>query len=117
MSGAECWTMSGEGDRAGPRRRLRRGPASRVGGKLAIASSAQPRRENHVAEFVKRRVITAPDYPDSRIFQAGWGFCRRKVSAEMTDAELKVGLAFHGISCIAAFAVLLLYMRLKAEET
>ena len=28
---------------AGPRRRLRRGPASRVGGKLAIASSAQPR--------------------------------------------------------------------------
>ena len=34
----------------------------------------------------------------------------------MTDAELKVGLAIHGISCIAAFAVLL-YMRRKAEET
>ena len=33
----------------------------------------------------------------------------------MTDAELKVGLAFHGISCLAAFAVLL-YMRRKAEE-
>jgi len=33
----------------------------------------------------------------------------------MTDSELKVGLAFHGISCIAAFAVLL-YMRRKAEE-
>ena len=32
----------------------------------------------------------------------------------MTDAELKVGLAFHGISCIAAFAILL-YMRRKAR--
>jgi len=34
----------------------------------------------------------------------------------MTDAELKVGLAFHGNSCIAAFAILL-YMRRNAEET
>ena len=34
----------------------------------------------------------------------------------MTDAELKVGLAFHGISGIAAFAVLL-YMRCKAEAS
>ena len=42
-------------------------------------------------------------------------FCRGRVSAEMTDLELKVGLAFHGISCIAAFAILL-YMRRKAEE-
>jgi len=25
----------------------------------------------------------------------------------MTDSELKVGLAFHGISCVAAFAILL----------
>ena len=47
---------------AGPRRRLRRGPASRVGGKLAIASSAQPRRENRVAGFVKcSRGITVLD--------------------------------------------------------
>ena len=66
---------------AGPRRKLRRGPASRVGGKLAIASSAQPRRENHAAEFSSVRVgppfsikwipgFCGPDYPDSRIFQA-----------------------------------------------
>jgi len=34
----------------------------------------------------------------------------------MTDSELKVGLAFHGISCVAAFAILL-YMRHEAEET
>jgi len=42
-------------------------------------------------------------------------FCRGRVSAEMTDSDLKVGLAFLGFSCIAAFAVLL-YMRSKAEE-
>jgi len=35
----------------GPRCSLRRGPPSRVGGKSAIASSAQPKRENHAAEF------------------------------------------------------------------
>jgi len=34
----------------------------------------------------------------------------------MTDSELKVRLAFRGISNIAAFAFLL-YMRRKAEET
>jgi len=34
----------------------------------------------------------------------------------MTDSELKVALEIHGISRIAAFAVLL-YMRRKAEET
>jgi len=33
----------------------------------------------------------------------------------MTDSELKVGLAFQGISCVEAFAILL-YMRRKAEE-
>ena len=54
---------------AGPRRRLRRGPASRVGGKLAIASSAQPRRENRAAEFSSVRV--GPPFPDIQIL----GFC------------------------------------------
>jgi len=41
--------------------------------------------------------------------------CRGRVSAEMMDSELKVGLAFHGISCVAAFAILL-YKRRKAEQ-
>ena len=66
----------------GPRRSLlRRGPPSRVGGKLAIASSGQPRRENSGAEFSSVRVGTplainwipgfcGVDYPDSRIFRA-----------------------------------------------
>jgi len=49
------------------------------------------------------RGTTVPDYPDSRIFI----FCRSRVSSEMTDSEVKVGLAFHGISCIGAFALLL----------
>ena len=44
------------------------------------------------------------------------GSWRLRRLSEMTDSELNVGLAFHGISCVAAFAVLL-YMRRKAEET
>ena len=53
----------------GPRRSLRRGPPSRVGGELAIASSAQPRRENHAAEFSqlasehRSRLSRFPDFP------------------------------------------------------
>ena len=46
---------------AGPRRSLRWGPASRVGGKLAIESSAQPRRENRGAEFKCSRGTTFLD--------------------------------------------------------
>ena len=53
---------------AGPRRSYD-GPASRVGGKLAIASSAQPRRENRTAEFAS--VCVGLPFPSMQIP----GFC------------------------------------------
>ena len=46
----ELWEWAKE-RLAGPRRRLRRGPASRVGGKLAIALQRSRGGKNHVAEF------------------------------------------------------------------
>jgi len=67
--------------------------------------------------FASVRVSTPlAGFPISRISATTLAHCACKVSADMTDSELKVGLAFNGISCIAASAVLL-YMRRKAEET